>query len=390
MEIFIWGVTPVGKYLVNNVFNGEKYIKPTAFVDNNSELYNTTIEGLSVISCEELLKRNKINEVIILVTCRNAAAVFQIFQQLSDMPIRYLGIVKPSVFASKKPVNPWLKDGNVTWKVFDGEVYRVIPRLEVSLIDACNLKCKGCEAFASIYKQDSVYCFDNFAKDLKSLRKVGQYARIVLIGGEVFLLKNLDQYITMTRKLYPEADIEIVTNGLLIPSLDEKVLLSIKENDAFLSISPYIPTLKIKEKIIEVLDKYKIGNYFDARGEIKLFRRTLMLKAANNAEKSNKVCPSSGCMCLRGGKLYKCAVDAQINDVYSYYGLEERNTSGIDIHADGNVLYKKIVDYALKPVEMCKHCNIEEPEWIPWSVEAKPALEDWLYKDGAYEKRVIL
>lgn len=389
MEIFIWGVTPVGKYLINNIFNGEQYMKPAAFIDNNCELHNTIVEGIPVISYEDLQKRYNIGEVIILVACRNAAAVFQIFEQLKEVPIKYLGIAKPGAFASGKLVNPMIKDGNITWKVFDGEIYKVIPRLEISLIDACNLKCKGCEAFASIYKDDSVLSYDDFVQDLQRLRKVGHYARIVLTGGEAFLLKNLDQYISATRKLYPEADIEIVTNGLLIPSLDEKILLSVKENDVFLSIAPYIPTLKIKEKIIEVLEKYEIGSYFDARGEIASFRRTLMLNPVNNAETSNKVCPSSGCICLKEGKLYKCAVDAQINDVYCYYGLKERNFSGIDIGLDGDTLYKKIVEYALMPVEMCKHCRIEEPEWIPWSVEAKPTLADWLYKDGECEESEI-
>lgn len=62
----------------------------------------------------------------------------------------------------------------------------------------------------------------------------------------------------VSRNLYPEADIEIVTNGLLIPNLDEKVLLSIRENDVFLSISPYIPTLKIKKKLRKYLTGTKL------------------------------------------------------------------------------------------------------------------------------------
>lgn len=386
MNIYIWGVTSVGKYAVNNIFDGKKYIKPIAFVDNNTELHHTMVEGIPVISYAELLSRTSMDEAMILVSCRNAAAVFQIFQQLKNKQVRYLGLVKPSAWALNKRINPWIKDGYVTWKVFDGESHRVIPRLEISLIDACNLKCKGCEAFASIYKQDSVYNIDNFTKDLKSLRSVGEYARIVLVGGEPLLLNNLDQYIMVSRNLYPEADIEIVTNGLLIPNLDEKVLLSIRENDVFLSISPYIPTLKIKKKITEVLDRYKIGNYFDARNEIKSFRRTFMLNAVNNAEKSNLACPASGCTILRGGKIYKCSVDAQINDLYRYYGLEEQNSGGIDVRLDEDVLYQNIIDYGLKPIATCKHCKMDNPELIPWSVKANPILEDWLYRDGVNEE----
>ena len=72
MNIYIWGVTSVGKYAVNNIFDGKKYIKPIAFVDNNTELHHTMVEGIPVISYAELLSRTSMDEAMILVSCRNA------------------------------------------------------------------------------------------------------------------------------------------------------------------------------------------------------------------------------------------------------------------------------------------------------------------------------
>lgn len=377
MEIVIWGVTELGRFLVNNIKNGDKNIVPKAFVDNNSKYWNTRVEGILVIPFEELLKKKNLKETIILLAVKNAKNIFRILKQIGNLPILGIGIVSPKVLYANSSVNVLKNQGEIIWYILSGEKNRVIPRIEVNLIDACNLKCKGCTHFSSIFKKDSVYDLSEFKNDLMQLRKVGQMVRLRLLGGEPFLLSNLDEYITIARDIYSETDIEIVTNGLLIPKIDEKVLLSIRNNDVSVVISPYIPTLKMKEEIIERLEKYRILWHFDGE-KILLFSRNLTLMDTHNAEVANENCLSAGCTFLRKGKIYKCPIDGLINDFYHYYKLEKPHKSGIDIYQDEEKIYNEIVNYALKPVEMCKFCA-ENPEAIPWTIESNPTLEDWLY-----------
>ena len=221
MEIVIWGVTELGRFLVNNIKLGNKNIVPKAFVDNNSKYWNTRVEEILVISFEELLKKKNLKEIIILLAVKNAKNIFQILKQIENLPILGIGIVSPKVLYVNSSVNVLKNQGEIIWYILSGEKNRVIPRIEVNLIDACNLKCKGCTHFSSIFKKDSVYDLSEFKNDLMQLRKVGQMIRLRLLGGEPFLLSNLDEYITIARDIYSETDIEIVTNGLLIPKIDE-------------------------------------------------------------------------------------------------------------------------------------------------------------------------
>ena len=294
MEVVIWGVTPLGKYLAaNNITEGFMNVKPIAFVDNNYKLQNTYVDGIPVISYKQLIELKKQKEIIVLLAVKNAGNILQILEQLNSSFLDNVGIVKPNVLLSGGCVNLLEQDEKVIWGSFQGKKNRVVPRIEVNLIDACNLKCKGCTHFSSIYDSDSIYPIDNYERDLKQLRKVGQMFRLRLLGGEPFLLDNLDEYIMIARKVFPEADIEVVTNGLLIPAVNERILSAIKTNKISVVISAYQPTLKKKNQIANRLDNYQILWCFEGE-EIVQFSRNLTLENTHNAENSNEKCPAVG------------------------------------------------------------------------------------------------
>ncbi len=378
MEVVIWGVTSLGEHLINNIWIENENIRPSVFIDSNTKLQNTQVKGIPVISYEEFLRTINVSQTIILLSVRNAASVFQILGQLKDISVVNVGIVKTSALWSKQSVYLNEENSNIVWTRYEGEQLRIIPRIEINLIDACNLKCKGCTHFSSIYTNDSRYPITNYMKDLTQLRKVGKVFRIRLLGGEPLLLDNLDEYVEITRTIFEESDIEIVTNGLLIPKIKEKVLLAIKSNNVSIIISSYPPTLQMKKQIIERLNKYHIWHQLEDK-EIVQFSRNLTLEKKHNEALSNNNCFSSSCTFLRNGKLYKCPFDALINDFYLFYKLQRKHDGGISLYQDKDALYKAIINYAFNPVEMCKYCA-EVPEMIPWSVETSPVLEDWLYR----------
>ena len=380
MEVVIWGATPLGEYLAKNMVHGGADVKPSAFVDNNPEVQNTWIETIPIISYGEL-KRRDLKETTILLAVKSARNIFRILGQLEKIQMANIGVVKAKVMFSGMLVDPYEKKGEVVWSKFRGKAYRIVPRIEVNLIDACNLKCKGCTHFSSIYGQDSSYPVEDYKKDLLQLRKVGHLLRLRLLGGEPFLLENLDKYIMIAREIFPETDIEVVTNGLLIPDIERQIFSALKSGDVSVVISPYPPTLKRKGKIMERLNQYGVIWHFDGE-EITRFARSLTLEGGHNPEVSSANCLSAACTFLRKGKLYKCPYEGLINDFNAYYGLEKTDDSGVSVYQDKNILDRKIVDYALKPVSRCKYCK-EEPEYFYWSVKANPALADWLCEDKA-------
>lgn len=377
MECVIWGVTQLGRYAAAHLEYKGMRIKPLAFVDNNLKIQGTNVDGIQVISYQQLLKKEYSDKITVLLALKNAKNIFQVFEQTENATFNRLGIINSNIMQMGVSVDPWQEKGEVIWRVLEGKKYRIIPRLEVNLIDACNLKCKACTHFSSIFQNGSIYPLEEYRKDLFQLRQIGQVFRLRLLGGEPLLLDNLDQYIEIARELLPESDIEIVTNGILFPKVDQKILTTIQSCRIRIVISPYHPTLKMKDQIAACLDAFKIS--WNMEGEkIEHFYRNLTLEKMHDAKISCANCLSATCTFLRKGRLYKCPVDGLTEEFCQYYRLQKIPDSGTDIYCDKETVYKAIVSYALKPIERCQYC-VEEPEFILWSVESSPTLGDWLY-----------
>ena len=128
------------------------------------------------------------------------------------------------------------------WCRIDGEDIPVIPRLEINLIDGCNLNCKACTHFSSLFSCEPNYTTDEYKQELDNLDKIGKYVRLRLLGGEPLLIKNLDKYLRITREKFPNTEIEVVTNGLMIDKVSDSVMRSLGETETYLTISLYPPT----------------------------------------------------------------------------------------------------------------------------------------------------
>lgn len=383
-KVVIWGVTPLGKYLADNIVHDKKKWRPFAFVDSDPELCNTCMNSIPVISGTALRTMENSEEITVLLAVRSAKNIFQILEQLDSLPVGNIGIVKHEVLLSGTCIDPWSMDEKIVWYVYGQKTDCIVPYIEVNLTDACNLKCKGCTHFSSLYEESSIYPLYDYEKDLRKLRNVGQVFRLRLLGGEPFLIKNLHEYIGITREIFPESTIEIVTNGLLVTKVDQEIMRAIRDYDICISVSLYPPTYKIKKEIEEHMRSYGIWYYFDTGNTeqgITMFYRNLTLQDTHDAEISNSVCSSAACTFLRRGRIYKCPFDGLVNDFYRYYEVDGKHESGVDLDRNADYIYEKLKEYALRPVKLCRYCS-EELENIPWSVEAKPVLGDWLFHDG--------
>lgn len=380
MYIYIWGTKDLGKYTAANL--KKKDYEITAFIDSKLKQEEKLIDGIEVLSYDDLKKTNIDENTCVLITAIGAKSIYSILQLLNELSVKNIGIIKARAERYHLPIeidNNEI-DGQILWAVKKGKRQILFPRIEINLIDNCNLKCKSCTHFSSLYNDESVYDLDFFEADLKRLREIGKILRLRLLGGEPLLLKNLAEYIVMARKIHMEADIELVTNGILFSQLDDATLKIIRDKEISVIISPYQPTVKMKDKIVKILQSYKIRYVFEGN-EVKEFSRTLTLNNEHCSESSSEVCASSGCTFLRKGNLYKCPVEGLIKDFSMFYKLDkifEQLETGYSIYNDNIEVEKKIKKLAMHPVEMCKFCS-EKTEWIPWQVLKHPELKDWLF-----------
>ena len=249
-----------------------------------------------------------------------------------------------------------------------------IAYLEANIIDGCNLNCKGCTHFASLFSKDAVYPIENFERDICQLTKCCDVMIFRLLGGEPLLLKNLDEYLRIARHYMPRTNLRVVTNGLLIPSLPQKILNALRKNDVIVDVTSYAPTKKIINNIKDILTSNKIAFYIDEFFE-DYFTSFLTLHPGNNTEKSRVACCKDSCRILRNGKIYKCPVDALKYRFEEHFGIEGLPAAtGIDIYAPNFSALLHMLD---GDVEMCGWCAEQQREF-PWKPTSKPKLEDWL------------
>ena len=249
--------------------------------------------------------------------------------------------------------------------------------IETHIVDYCNLNCRSCGHLASLYSEKDIYPLDEFKRDMCQLSKKVDLAVLRLMGGEPFLAKNLDEYVKIARKYFPQTMIVIVSNGLLIPAVNKRILQTISENRVLVEMTQYPPTTKAMDKISQTLVECNVSHFF---GEpVKEFMsRFVRGKARYDPYTSMEACISRYCHFLRHGKIYKCPGDA-----LSYKFMEEfpgrfnlPPEEGVDIYSENFLeLLQQCIIY---PIQCCETCPTVFPT-EPWRIENNPTAEDWIH-----------
>ncbi|MCL2120056.1 MAG: radical SAM protein [Planctomycetaceae bacterium] len=97
----------------------------------------------------------------------------------------------------------------------------VVPmrQLEINVACECNLKCSHCSHFCD--RMSGLVPVEKLAEDFRTWNSKLAPGKIRLIGGEPLLHPELDIVIRETKSHWPNSQIELVTNGLLIPQRRE-------------------------------------------------------------------------------------------------------------------------------------------------------------------------
>ncbi|MCM1231291.1 MAG: hypothetical protein NC489_14315 [Ruminococcus flavefaciens] len=374
MNIAIWGTGNVGKYIYQQIKDNESYTV-CCFVDNNDALWGKTIEGITIISSKQLREDCSKDISFLLVAFLNGISIYE---ELLDMGLSKFGIIRNRVFEAKlKLEGDLFQDKNIFWSDASYVNGPLLKSLETNIVDYCNLNCKGCSHFSNLFRFEEKVPYDIFCKDLKQITTQVYIYQFNMLGGEVLLADNVIDYIKFARKMLPHSEIQLVSNGLLIPSQTTEFFRCCRENDIFLSITGYKPTLAFKDKIIEKLKDNRIVYSF--REEVEEFGKNINLTGMSDKNESMKKCRESKCHFLRYGKIYKCPFEALGNRLFEHYNLNIQIQGGQDIYnpkLDWNKFIKILSD---QPVEACRYCGEEQK--TKWDVSIKPMLEDWVVEE---------
>lgn len=370
MNIAIRGAGHFGRYVAQQLVQRKNDVVKF-YVDNNIDICGSVIDGIQVISPEQLYNKYDKEIDVVLVAFMDSITFFNSIVTLD----KKIGFIGNRVFEAKMSLSDdLLQDKNIVWNDASYLNKPILRSLETNIVDNCNLNCKGCSHFSNLFEHGAQIPYEIFCKDLKQVTEHVFVHQFNMLGGEALLNDKITEYIEYARKLLPYSEIQLISNGLLIPTQSDDFFKCCKENDITISISGYKPTLQIKDKIVDILDKYHIVYIF--REDVSEFSKNIDLTGKSDKDEAVRRCHQNKCHFLRNGKIYKCPFEALGNIFFEHFGVNINFEGGTNIY-DERLDWEKLIDGLYNmPVDACKYCSKEEK--IVWKVEHNPVIEDWI------------
>lgn len=253
-------------------------------------------------------------------------------------------------------------------------------KFEVHLTEHCNLNCKGCYHFSSIAEEEYIDV-EEYLSVIDRLSDIfdGTAERILLLGGEPLLHPEIIRIMTETRQKFPDGEIAIVTNGILLPQMGDDFWTCCSEYRIQLEPTKYplnIDYAHVEEKAKTFNVEIHFFNMADA--EKTLSKQTMDITGSQPKEDNFYGCyRANECITLKGNRLYTCIIPAHIHhfDKKFSLGLPSFESDGIDVFSNTK---EEILDFLTRPIEACRYCdrlNIESG--LPWEI-GKGEIDEWV------------
>jgi len=187
-------------------------------------------------------------------------------------------------------------------------------RLENYIAYGCNLDCPYCSQLSTYQKglvsaDEMTHMFETWNKKIAP-RVVG------LQGGEPLLNPELEKITYETRRLWPKARIQIVTNGLLIPRIPEGALQAAKDVNAWVIITKHFDEPEYNEKLDQAISRLEsMGVYHTVRPSHSDWHKYHQLDSEGHPKpfcsdpyKAWKICNAKNHLGLVENRLYLCGM----------------------------------------------------------------------------------
>lgn len=252
---------------------------------------------------------------------------------------------------------------------------------EVFLAEHCNLNCAGCCIFSPLAEPEFAD-YEEAARDFARLSTLfhGHARRISLLGGEPLLHPDLIRFLGMARENFPDADIDITTNGLLLLKQPEEFWEACKENNIVIQPTKYPVQLDFKEMEKRAADHGVRYSYFGDSGTVTktMHRYRLDVEGQQDSSRNFLLCyRANNCVGLRHGRLYTCSLVPAARHFNKHFkkDLKELPEDSIDIYQAGSA--REILEFLARPIPFCRYCMPDRTRWyLPWR-RSKRAIEEW-------------
>lgn len=255
--------------------------------------------------------------------------------------------------------------------------------IEYNLTDKCNLNCKGCAAFSPLVKENNSKSLKKIKEDFKKIYELSlqgkKVTRVTIMGGEPLLHHDINGAITYIATLFNYSEIWMVTNGILIPKMNDEFFSVVKIHNVTLCISFY-PNSIDYQKIYALLDKKEIN--FKIYGDYKkrmFYHQYLKNEYDKNYKITNKDCWYRSLFILKDNKIYPCTEIAY----FDYFDEEFKGQHNIKVDEDDFIDLDKINSFeelqeAKKRISpFCGFCKGNHKDTTEWDI-SKRDINEWI------------
>ncbi len=248
----------------------------------------------------------------------------------------------------------------------------VLQYLEFHLSAHCNLKCKGCSQFSPIANEWFASLAEH-TSDMKRLSNIFSNIKTIrLIGGEPLLNPEIEDFIIVTRKYFPESNICIATNGTLLESMPQSFWDTCRICNIKINWTLYPPFISSYKHLLREFQKHRV---IITLRKVNRFRSVLNLNGDSNPNKALRLCRSMYfCPFLRSGRIYLCSRPLVIGVYNSVFGTNIPEGEGIDIH-DANINGWDVLISISKSTDTCKYCATRT-SYFQW-IDSEKKAEEW-------------
>lgn len=255
-----------------------------------------------------------------------------------------------------------------------------IEHLEIMVINACQLSCHGCATFSDLRHSGYVPWDQGKEEILPWLERLDPEC-IGVMGGEPLMNPDLENWIRGLRKILPNTQIRIPTNGFLLEKNWHLVDLLHDIGNTVLKISYHMESDQLKnisKKIINSYDLEPVTEYGINRWSTKdnfkfqINRPSTFLKSYvgdygnmmphdNDPREAFDICVAQRCPFIYKGLLYKCSTTGLTPELLSRYGRdgvpEWQPYINTGLSSDcGQSQLEKFVNNFGKPHKVCRQC----------------------------------
>lgn len=244
----------------------------------------------------------------------------------------------------------------------------------------CNLNCQNCSYFSNV-SQENIIPLDVIKNDLKQLAQVAgdTVNSIPFAGGEPLLHPELLEMLTYARTLFPNTELSIITNGILVMQQQEEFWNCFHENNIVLTVTNYpinVDYEGIRKKCIEknvIFDT--INDYQPLKTSYKF---CLDLTGSQEISSTFDKCLNGGsCVNIKEGRLFLCQPVSCIeifNEAFDQ-SLELSEKDYLDLYKLTSG--QEIMDFIQKPIPFCRYCDVDKRVYdLPWAV-TKKSIKEW-------------